>query len=177
MIFILVSIETFEVAIVFGSGAAHSLPRHPRGRAIRHSDCAWKKLGDGLPGFFVAASARKVCGADHDALFHISDRERKKPRHVGFASELTWVRQRGASAKWQKRTSRPIDCYRRYRRPIASKMKPSERKSRPPVGGRTMHSRRLSTQAPVHARTMLGSKAKRRRFKVVSRSIAQVRRQ
>jgi hypothetical protein len=40
------------------------------------------------PGFFVAASARKVCGADHDALpFHIPDRERKKPRHVCFASE------------------------------------------------------------------------------------------
>ena len=31
------------------------------------------------PGFFVAASARKVCGADHDALpLHIPDRERKK---------------------------------------------------------------------------------------------------
>ena len=40
------------------------------------------------PGFFVAASAGKVRGADHDALtFHISDRERKKPRHVCFASE------------------------------------------------------------------------------------------
>jgi hypothetical protein len=68
---------------------------------------AWKKLGDGLPGLLRCRLSTKSLWRRprRSAVSHSRPRKKKSTGTSALRQKLTWVRQRGASAKCHEQTS------------------------------------------------------------------------